>query len=242
MSYFEEVYLKRMNKDGSNIQERVKTRKEKEFDTLFLQKTKYQAAIYQVNDNPVEILSSLQPEKWNQDKIVSNLLVSTSSQKFKTGDIIKTFQKNKDMELDKTWIVLFVSNDITHGYQKYEIIELDEVINFTDEYGETDQVIPVKFVSETSVYIKDKFNSYGSVTYREPLAQRKFITQNTDFLVKGKYFDHKNRGWEIDGIDNISIEGVAYVSVKERLKREPEPNTSKDILVGEDDNFWLNGV
>jgi hypothetical protein len=60
-------------------------------------------------------------------------------------------------------------------------------------------------------------------------------------LKKELYFDHKNRGWEIAGIDNISIEGVAYVSIQERLKRDPEPDTSKDIVVGENDNFWLNG-
>ena len=39
-SYFMEGYLPRMNKDGSTIQERVKTRKMKEFDNLFLKKTK----------------------------------------------------------------------------------------------------------------------------------------------------------------------------------------------------------
>jgi len=41
MGYFEEVYLKRMNADGQTQQERVKTRKEKEFDKLFLKKTQY---------------------------------------------------------------------------------------------------------------------------------------------------------------------------------------------------------
>lgn len=241
MSYFENVYLKRMNKDGSTIQERAKTRKEKEFEQLFLQKTKYQAAIYQLNDDNVEILSSLQPNKWNQDKIISNLLVSTHCQKFKTGDIVKTYQKNKETELDKTWLILFVSEDITHGYQKYEVIELNEMLNHCTEYGDTICTFPVKFVSETSVYVQDKFNSYGSVSYREPLAHRKFITKNYDFLKKELYFEYKNRGWEIDGIDNISIEGVAYVSIKEMLKREPEPKTSEDIIVGENNNFWLNG-
>ena len=241
MSYFEDVYLKRMNREGTTIQERVKTRKEKEFDQLFLQKTKYQAAIYQLNDDSVEILGSLQPNKWNQDKIVSNLLVSTHCQKFKAGDIVRTYQKNKEVELDKVWLVMFVNEDITHGYQKYEVIELDDTINYCDEYSETIAVFPVKFVSETSVYVQDKFNSYGSVSYREPLAHRKFITKDYDFLKKELYFDHKNRGWEIAGIDNISIEGVAYVSIQERLKRDPEPDTSKDIVVGENDNFWLNG-
>lgn len=82
--------------------------------------------------------------------------------------------------------------------------------------------------------------SYGAVSYREPLAHRKFITRDYDFLKKELYFEHKGRGWEIVGIDNISIPGVAYVSIDEHLIREPEPNTSKDILVGDDDNFFLN--
>ena len=41
MSYFENVYLKRMNKDGRTRQERVLTRKEKEFDKIFLERTEY---------------------------------------------------------------------------------------------------------------------------------------------------------------------------------------------------------
>lgn len=241
MSYFEDVYLKRINKDGRTIQERVKTRKENEFDRLFLQKTKYQAALYELNDESIEILSSIQPSKWNADKIVSNILVSTRHKKFQTGDIIKSFQKVKEVELDKIWLITFVSDDITHGYQKYEAIELDDVINYTDEYGQTIHTIPVRFVSETSIYVQDKFSSYGSVSYREPWMDRKFVTRNFDFLKKELYFDYEGRGWEIAGIDNLSINGVAYVSITEKLKREPEPITSKDILVGEDDNFFLKG-
>lgn len=41
MNYFEDVYLKRMNIDGQTQQDRVKTRKEKEFDRLFLKNTEY---------------------------------------------------------------------------------------------------------------------------------------------------------------------------------------------------------
>jgi hypothetical protein len=44
------------------------------------------------------------------------VLVPTVAQKLKTGDIFKTFQKVKDAEYDKYWIVTFVSDDITHGY------------------------------------------------------------------------------------------------------------------------------
>lgn len=240
MSYFEDVYLKRMNKDGNTIQERVRTRKENEFDRLFLKKTKYQAVIYQRNDEPMELVCSVQPSKWNQDKILSNVLVSTHYNKFETGDILRIYQKVKEVEYDRFWLILYVDKDITHGYQSYEVIELDEMVNHTTEYGDTLHTIPVKFVSETSVFVQDKFSSYGSVSYREPLAHRKMITRDADFLEKGLYFDYKNRGWKIAGIDNISIDGVAYVSIEERLKKEPEPKTSEDLLVGENDNFFLN--
>lgn len=243
MSYFDEVYLKRMNKDGKTIQERIKTRKENEFDQLFLKKTKYQAFIYQLNDEEEkEIVCSVQPSKWTQDKIVSNILVSNKAEKFKSGDILHTYQKVKEVEYNKIWLVTYVSEDITHGYQLYEAMELDETINHVNEYGDTLHIIPVKFVSQTSVFVQDKFSSYGAVSYREPLANRKFVTKNYDFLKKELYFNYKNRGWEIVGIDNISIDGVAYVSIAERLVREPEPKTSADILVGEDTNFFLNSL
>lgn len=240
MSYFDEVYLKRINKDGNNIQERVRTRKEKEFDQIFVKKSKYRATLYEINQEPVEIECAVEPNKWNQDKVISNVLVSTVAQKLKTGDIFKTFQKVKDAEYDKYWIVTFVSDDITHGYQKYEVTELDSILNLTDEYGNTLHTIPIKVVSETSVFVNDKRSSYGSVTYREPLNHRKIMTQNFDFLEKGLYFDYEGRGWEISGKDDLSIKNVAFVSFEERLITPPEPITSEDILVGEDDNFFLN--
>ena len=70
MSYFEDVYLKRMNKEGVTQQERVKTRKEKEFDMLFLKKTEYQADIYQINEEESNVVSSLQPNKWNESQLI----------------------------------------------------------------------------------------------------------------------------------------------------------------------------
>jgi hypothetical protein len=39
----------------------------------------------------------------------------------------------------------------------------------------------------------------------------------------------------------MSIEGVSYVSIEEKLIQEEEPRSSEDIMVGEDKNFFLNG-
>lgn len=241
MSYYEDVYLKRMNVDGNNIVDRVKTRKEIEFDKLFLQKTKYQAMIYQVNDESMDIKLSLQPHKWNEDEIISNFLLSTKSRKLKTGDLVFTWQKVKNQEQQKIWIIVYVDDDMTHGYQKYQAICLDSTINYTSEYGDTLEAIPVKFVNASSSFVSDSFQSSSTQPlYREPADNRRFICKDYDFLKKALYFNFKSRGWEISGIDRLSIDGVAYVSISEALTREPEPKNSEEILVGRDNNFFLN--
>ena len=88
-TYFEDVYLKRINIDGKNQQERVKTRKEKEFNLLFLKKTEYQCLVCKVNGEVRGEIGSLQPNKWNESSLLSNLLLRTDSKPLKTGDILE---------------------------------------------------------------------------------------------------------------------------------------------------------
>lgn len=241
-SYFEDVYLKRINLDGNTQQDRIKTRKEKEFNNLFLKKSEYQCLLYEINDAPAQEICSLQPNKWNESNLIGNLLMKTESKKLQTGDIIKIKQKIKDVEQDKIWIVLFVEENLTKGYQLFKIICLDNFVNLTDEYGTTENSFPAKFITASTALVMDTFvHSKSQMGYREPQANRCFITKDFDFLKKGHYFEYKGRGWEIAGIDNISINGVAYVTFSERLYRPEEPVSSKDILVGKDNNFFLNG-
>ena len=241
-SYFEDVYLKRINQEGTNRQDRIKTKKEKEFDKLFLKRTEYKCRLLKINGKPAQVIGSLQPNKWNESSLISNLLISTSEKSLRTGDILEINQKIKDKEQNKIWLVLFVEENLTKGYQLFKIICLDSAVNLADEYGTTENCFPVKFVSATATFITDTFlHSQSQHGYREPQSNRFFITKDFDFLKKGHYFEYKNRGWEIYGIDNISIENVAYVSISEKLVRPEEPVSSKEILVGTNKNFFLNG-
>lgn len=239
MSYFEEVYLKRMNIDGMDQQERTKTRKEKEFDCLFLKKTMYRSLIKKINHEETNIFGSLQPNKWNENSLISNLLLSTKTDKLKTGDILTIYQKIKEEELCKKWLILFIEDNLTNGYYTYKLICLDNEINITDEYGNTLFLVPVKFVNASSSLVKDYFNFGVKNTYREPNKDIIFITRDFDFFKKDTYFNYKDRGWEIQGKDNISINGVAYITISEKLIHEEEPVSSKDIPVSEDQNFFL---
>lgn len=241
MSYFENVYLKRMNKEGVTQQERVKTRKEKEFDMLFLKKTEYQANIYQINEEESDVICSLQPNKWNETNLISNLLISTAATPLKTGDILRIFQKIKEVEYDKIWLVIFCEENIAKGYQSYKLICLDSEINITNEYGDTMYSVPVKFVNASAALVKDYFSFTQVINgYREPQREIRCITRDFDFLKKDTYFKYKEKGFEISGIDDISIDNVAYISLSEKLVSEPEPRSSADIPVDSDTNFFLN--
>lgn len=241
MSYFDEVYIKRLNRKGKTRQERISTIKENNFDNSKLQKSQYKAIIYKINDDNANILCDLQPTKHNQDKILSNVLISRNEKIFGTGDIFYTQQQISDLVYQKIWLVCFVDDDITRGYQSYQVIELDNIIQICDEYGQTQHVVPVKFVSETSSFVQDTFqSSKNTATYREPFEHKKIITKDFDFLKKTLYFKYKDKGWKISGINNIDINNVSYISYEEVLIKPPEPKTSEEILVGENTNFFLN--
>lgn len=240
MSYYDEVYLKRVNRDGNTRQERIQTRKELEFDRIFVQHSQYQGVIHQLNNDNAQILVSLQPNKWNESMLISNLLTSTKAPRLKTGDIVRVFQKIKEIEYDKLWLVIFCEENIGKGYFAYKTICLDSEINFCDEYGNTDKLIPVKFVNASATFVKDYFSFVDAVEgYREPFRQTRFITSSQFDLKKDSYFEYKNKGFEISGIDDISIDGVSYISIGEHLLDKIEPKSSEKIPVGNDDNFFL---
>lgn len=132
-NYFTDVYLKRMNIDGTTPQERIKTRKEKEFDLLFLQKTGYKGEIYQVNDTPDSIVCSLQPTLWNQNHLIGKVLTSNEAAPLNTGDLLYIKQTIKEEQQDKIWLILYVDENIAKGYRSYRVICLDSEINLTDE-------------------------------------------------------------------------------------------------------------
>ena len=61
MSYFDEVYLKRMNLSGTTRQERINQRKINEFNNLFLKNSSYKVDIYKINFENSNLVGSLQP-------------------------------------------------------------------------------------------------------------------------------------------------------------------------------------
>ena len=95
----------------------IKYRKEKEFDELFLRKTQWQANIYQINDEESDIVCSLQPNKWNESELISNILISTKNSPLKTGMILYIYQRiNSSYPLTFNFEIAFLSFAILRYY------------------------------------------------------------------------------------------------------------------------------
>lgn len=242
MSYFDDVYLKRINYTGTTRQDRIKTRKEREFDLLFLKQTEYLATITLINEEQVSIKCSMQPNKWNESNLITNLLLSTSAAPLKSGDMLQIKQTIKEQISEKIWLVIFVEENLTKGYQLFKIICLDNMLNLTDEYGNSIYTTPIKIVNSAQSFMQDTIiRNAHELGYREPQTTHILITRDNDLIRKGTYFNLGDRGWEIVGKDNFSVKNVAYIYISEKLLRQEEPLSSESLLVGENDNFFLNG-
>lgn len=242
MSYYKDVYVKRLNKNGTNRQEVVQKHRRTEFDSIFMKRTLYKALIYKVNDAAAAMEISLQPNKWNESSVISNILMSKNLPPFKTGDVVSIKMQIDEEVMDKDWIILFKDDDITRGYNGFKAVSLDTELNITDEYGTSIYSTPAKIINASQSIMQDNISkSLKELGYREPGTTRILIAPRADELKKGAYFEYDNRGWEIIGQDALSIPGVTYVFISERLLEEPEPLSSEEILVGEDKNFFLNG-
>lgn len=242
MSYYDEVYIKRLSKRGRNRQEVVKRSRENEFELSFMKGTIYKATIYAINNVAANIIISLQPNKYNESSIISNILMSLYDDPLQTGDIVSIRMEVDGAVSDKNWLVLFVKDDTLEGHRNFKVISLDTELNITDEYGNSIHSTPAKIINASQSIMQDTITrSLKELGYREPQTQRILIAPRADEIKKGAYFEYDGRGWEIIGQDVLSIPGVSYVFIGEKLLEEPEPLSSEDLLVGENTNFFLNG-
>ena len=243
MSYFEDVYLVRAKKHGNTRQEIRKSRAVNEFERIFLKRTMYYCTIADVNDEELDLAieGSLQVSKRDETKQIYNLLTKLDDT-FNLGDQLKIEQRIGDVYFEKIWLVLFKEEDISKGYNKYKLICLDSVININDRYGVLIKEHPIKILTTNSRFFDDYFE-LSKVLYREPDSQFVFVTKDNSNLKKELYFELSSLGYEISFINRIAINGAAFCSCVEKLKKLPEPSINKEAIeTPSNTNFFLNNL
>lgn len=232
MSYFD-VYLKRVNRYGNNLQERIQGKKEHDFE-VFMSKSPNKVTAWN-NEIGLEedgYSAVLQTKEYDQDEVVDYLLVPLE-QEIAMGTIIYTFNKRHDnIEYEdkknpgyRRWINYAIDPYTSTGYNRYTVVELESELSWVADgikytsfahatgggSGARDKNINLKFkvqFSEAGAYLPNK-------RYSIVMPTNKYLKKNMKVTLGGET-------WRVAGFDNISVKGVSYVTLEETLTDERE--------------------
>lgn len=217
MAYFNEVYLKRVNKFGPNLQTRVQNKKEHDFE-VFKEKSVNRVNIF-INDNLFD--GVLQTKKTNEDETINYLLVSKKLKWF-DGTIVTT-QAITNKQERKNWLIFHLDEYTSIGYNRYQIVLLDREISWI-ENGLV-KSSPMKLIGSKNKSIKNSFNiEFGISGTYIPNKVLNMVIPTQGGLTRNTRIKIGDEVWKISGIDKISVPGVSYITLEENYidKEEKE--------------------
>ena len=221
-------YLQRLNRFGENFFERVQGQREADFYRYKMMST------YHVEFEGLEgetTIGTLEPHKQDETQTLQWLLVDTSVE-YEAGQI---YHIN-----DNYWMILYLKNTKSKGYNKYCVLKMTHVISWNDREG-APHTSRAYFYGKMDRIIYDVVrNTASSPNYQEPNKETHLIMPLTHDLKREDYIEIDGEGYLITGYDLSSVPGVIYFSLVESYIHDTTPKPV--IAEGEEDlGFWLKG-
>ena len=224
MSYFDDVYLKRINRYGNTLQDRIQGKREHDF-IVMMNKSPNKVEVREVNPwkNDTNYYDGvLQTKEYDEDEIQNYLLVPCD-QKVPMGHLLYFTDVRRDVEREKPFMAYAEDPYTTAGYNRYTVVELEETLNWIVDgvpysspvhatgggSGARDKNINLKFriqFTEAGVYLPNKRYSL-IMPYNEAIKKNHRVTLGGET-------------WRITGFDKISVSGVMYLTLEEALTDE----------------------
>lgn len=211
MAYFDKVYLKRVNKYGTNIQERIQNKKIHDFRVV-LNKSPNKVTVFK----DAETYEGVLQNKTNSEKEVVDYLLTYKNLHWSDGTILTT-EEVVDLKRKK-WLIFHLDEFVSIGYNRYQLVELDRDIQWID-----DGIVYSEYVHFTgsganlrdkSITSKFSIQDNISVTYL-PNKILNLIMKTNSKMKKGIRILIGDEVWKVSGIDKISVPGVSYITLEE---------------------------
>lgn len=225
MDFFDN-YLKRLDQDGSNFQERVISRREKKF-ARFLNRSIYRSTEIVLEDN-TKITGSLQPTK-DSEKTCLYTLLTLKEVNLQSGQLITVH--------GTTWIITHKTLDRTLGHNTYTLMLLPTILTIIN--GEENISFPGRITNDSAAMIEDFFSTMTGTTrqYREPDRNIKVICKNYNFLKKDLKFVIEGDTYKIEGINKTAVPGCVYLTLGQCLTDKTKDDGNADNT---NTSFWGN--
>ena len=243
MEYLD-IYKKRLNKYGTNYQERIQTERERLF-LLYLKKTVY---LVEFEYNEELRQGSLEPYRQDDTKTLQYLLTPIT-QELKIGSVLLlTNIKGKQQR----YLVYYQDDHAANGYNKYIVLKMTNLITWVSRDKERCEIWAYFYGQEDNM-LKDelKSRSRSHILYNENLKLSFFVCPLDNRIKKEDYFEIEvldkagistTEAYIVSGFDKISTPGIEYISVDPIYiydKDDSKKNAQQDYS-GED-YFWVTG-
>lgn len=238
MNYFEDVYLKRLNRYGYDYQSRIQAQREEVFEGLLLKSIYRVDFVYEDEMHPGLL------ERYKQDETETmQYLLTRVGLNMPNGTLLMI--PDKDMK-EQPWLVYWLESIKSSGYNRYIVLKMTHFITWRDRSNIERSTWCYLYGQEDNM-LKDEIRSRSrsDAIYAENLKSSFFVCPTNEFIRKDDYMeigiDALKEGYRVTGYDIISTPGVEYVTVDPVYLRD---NSDPPVQKEEDDPaefFWLNG-
>ena len=237
MGYYEDVYLKRLNRYGIDFQSRMQRQREENFKLQLLKSVYYIDFEYDREEREAE----LTPYKQNETKDLHYLLTDVHLD-MPNGTILMLPDKDRNRV---PWMIYWLEDYVASGYNRYIVIRMTHYLTWKNRNGEECSSWAYFYGQEDNM-LKDelKSRSRNKALYTENLKLSFFITPLNENIRKDDYIEVGEgvlkEAYVVTGYDIQSTPGVEFVSVDPQYIRdlsEPPIQSAED---SDDDFFWIN--
>lgn len=237
MAYYEDVYLKRLNRYGIDFQSRMQRQREENFKLQMKRSVYYVTFDY----NEKEYEGEFTPSKQNETKILHYLLTDVHLD-MPNGTILMMPDKDGVRE---PWMIYWLEDYVASGYNRYIMIKMTHYLTWKNREGEQCSTWAYFYGQEDNM-LKDelKSRSRNKTLYTENLKLSFFITPLNENIRKDDYLEvgegKLKEAYVVTGYDIQSTPGIEFVSVDPQYIRDlsdPPAQTAED---DESDFYWLN--
>ena len=241
MSYYEDIYKKRLNRYGTGA-ERLEEGRRRNFEKFLYSSPHYVKFTYaEGTENEREVECVFEPRSQNETKNLMDILCRVGEE-FNPGDIVTI--------LGKRYMFYWWDERQDSGYNRWVVIRLTTEVEFINEDGTRWTCEGYLYGQEDNMLKNElKSRSRMATLYLENL-KLEFMLIPTPDKINGKSplqigayceleYAKADHYWRITGFDTISTPGITYLSVDPTINRDLTPAPTKTEEDDPNDFFWL---
>lgn len=237
MGYYEDVYLKRLNRYGVDFQSRIQGQREENF------KRQLMKSVYYVEFEYEGIMreGELTPMRQNETKTMRYLLTDVRLD-MPNGTLL--FIPDKDNVL-RPWMIYYLEDYKASGYNRYIMLKMTHKLEWINRQGKKCSAWAYFYGQEDNM-LKDelKSRSRNKTLYTENLKLSFFITPLNENIRKDDYLEvtqgKLTEAYVVTGYDIQSTPGVEFVSVDPQYLRDHSDPPIQSASDKDEDFYWLN--